>query len=117
MNEKLKKRLLIPLHGDKYVLIKLSQLVYCEADGNYTYYYMSDGTRYISSKNLKITADLLKDEVFYRISRSLLINLNHVESYDKTNNVVLTGNISFPVSYRNQASFHKLLKRIHYTLC
>lgn len=116
MSEKLIKRLLIPLHGDKYILIKLAQLVYCEADGNYTYYHMADGTRYMSSKNLKVTADLLKDEVFYRISRSILINLNHVESYDKTNNVVLTGNISFPVSCRNQASFHKYLKEVHYTL-
>jgi len=116
MSKKLKKRLLIPLYGDKYVLIKISKIVYCQADGHYTYYYMKDGTKYISCKPLKVTEDLLHGKSFYRISRSLLINLNHVQRYDKAGRVLLTGNIIFPVSVRNQTAFHKYLYEVHLTL-
>jgi two-component system LytT family response regulator len=114
--KKLKKRLLIPLYGDKYVLIKISKIVYCQADGHYTYYYMKDGTKYISSKPLKVTQDLLYGKGFYRISRSLLINLNHLERYDKMGKVMLTGEVMFPVSVRKQTAFHRYLSEVHFTL-
>ncbi len=114
--KKLKKRLLIPLYGDKYVLIRISKIVYCQADGHYTYYYMKNGTKYISSKPLKATEDLLHEKSFYRISRSLLINLNHVERYDKMGRVMMAGDIVFPVSVRNQTAFHKYLSKVHFTL-
>jgi len=117
MSKKLKKRLLLRLYGGNYILIKLSELIYCQADGNYTYYYMKDGKRHIASKNIKMTQEVLHKESFYRVHQSLIINLNHLKHYNRTNRqIVLQDDIIFPVSVRNEATFHKYLSKRHYTL-
>lgn len=116
MSKKLKKRLLLRLYGGNYILIKLSELMYCQADGNYTYYHMKNGKRHIVSKHIKVTQDLLQKESFYRVNQSLMINLNYLKYYNRTNRqIVLQDDIVFPVSVRNEQLFHKYLSKVHYT--
>ena len=42
------------------------------------------------SKTLKIYADLLQESNFFRISRSHLVNLNHVEKFGRQKTPTLT---------------------------
>lgn len=57
-----------------------SEIVHCEADGNYTFFHMEDGRRIISSRSLGQYADLLGDLGFIRCHKSHLVNRRFVST-------------------------------------
>ncbi|MGZ3871463.1 MAG: LytR/AlgR family response regulator transcription factor [Mucilaginibacter sp.] len=64
--------------------IELNDIVYAEADSNYSTLIMVNGSRFIISKTLKDMQDLLEESHFLRIHRQYIINLNHVQHLDRT---------------------------------
>ena len=75
------KKLAIPnLEGFK--MISIDDIVYCEADDNYTHINLKDDTKIIASRTLKEIQRLLDDYPFFiRVHHSFLINLNEVLQY------------------------------------
>jgi two-component system LytT family response regulator len=63
---------------------KISHIVYCEANENYTKIYTAQGEMILVSKTLKFVEDLLPPEYFFRIHKSFLVNLNYIKEYDRT---------------------------------
>ena len=63
---------------DGYHFVKLEDIVYCESQNNYTLFYLTCGKKILVSKTLKIFSTMLEDYHFFRVSRSHLVNLNHV---------------------------------------
>ena len=61
--------------------IKVSDILYCKASGNYTEIFMKDGKKHLVSRQLKEYDDLLTEHDFFRIHHSSLINLNFVQNY------------------------------------
>ncbi len=55
------------------------EIVYCEADQNYTYLYIRDGSSMVYSRNIGTLEKRLKKHGFFRISRSALINLRYLK--------------------------------------
>jgi len=111
-----KKTIALPLSNGQFSVIILDDLIYCEADGSYTYYYTSDNKKYISSNNLKKVEDLLSNSSFYRIHRSILLNLKHIKQYNINGKLKLTNNKSVTVSHRNKKGFFKIVKLMNYTI-
>ena len=66
-----------------YILINPPDVVYCKADGNYTHLQMANGNHVLSSLNLGAMEELLKEESFFRVSRSYLINLKYLTRVDR----------------------------------
>lgn len=66
-----------------YVLIDPAEIVYCEADGNYTHLHMSRGTSEIITQNLGAIEEVLDGNAFFRASRSYLLNLNYLTRVDR----------------------------------
>ncbi|MBN2891705.1 MAG: response regulator transcription factor [Bacteroidales bacterium] len=66
------------------VFIKNDDIIYLEADGNYTNIHTTEGTE-ISSLNLGKFEQKLIGENFLRISKSLLINVLYLNRFDKKN--------------------------------
>ncbi|MET4081005.1 two-component system LytT family response regulator [Pedobacter sp. UYP30] len=64
-----------------YVLVK--DIIRCEADNTYTFFYLANGDRVLVSKPLKEYADLLKVHGFLRVHRSHLVNPSLVKSWLK----------------------------------
>jgi DNA-binding LytR/AlgR family response regulator len=66
-------------------LIKIvkNDVVYLKADGAYVKLFLVDNTSYLFSMNLGYLAQYFSTENFYRLSRSLLINLNHLERLER----------------------------------
>jgi two-component system, LytTR family, response regulator len=65
-----------------FKLLYLDDIVYCEADDNYTHIYLKNKTRITASRILKDIQSLLEDyPAFVRIHHSYLINLNEVSQY------------------------------------
>ena len=93
--------------------IKIVDILYCRASGNYTDIYMKDGKKHLVSRLLKEYDELLCEHNFYRIHHSSLINLNFVQNYIKGDggSVVMVDNITLDVSRRKKDIF---LERIGY---
>lgn len=72
-----------------YILIHPDEVVYCEADGNYTHMQLSSGNREITTQNLGSIEDLLKPGPFFRVSRSYLVNLKYLARVDRKNSLCI----------------------------
>lgn len=64
-----------------YVLV--TNIVRCEADGTYTFFYLKNGEKILVSKVLKEYAELLETNGFIRTHQSHLVNLTFVKSWLK----------------------------------
>ncbi|MBK9734709.1 MAG: LytTR family transcriptional regulator [Saprospiraceae bacterium] len=58
----------------------LKQITHIEGGRNYSYIYLSNGSRELSSKNLAYFEDILLDKNFFRSHRSYLVNSYHIEA-------------------------------------
>ncbi len=106
-------KIALPIN-DGYTLINMSDIVYCEADGNYTYVHLLNGDRIVSSKILKLIEALLPSQTFYRIHKSCLVNLNLIKTYSKKdgNSVTMQTGKTLDVAERNKKEFlETLLKK------
>jgi len=97
---------------EKIEFIKTKTIMYCKSDGKYTEFYLSNGTKIVSSKNLGEYEALLDDQVFFRIHNSYIANLNFVKNINKAagNYIELSDKITLPIAKRRQDSLHKFLK-------
>jgi len=93
------KKLPLPI-SNGYNYVSLENIIACEANRNYTNFYLIDGKKILVSKNLKTYESILVDASFMRISRSYIINLNFVESYLRTNGgeVLMSNQLTIPIS-------------------
>jgi len=96
------QKIAVPFHTG-VVFVELKDLVYCEAEGNYTKLFLANGKNYLLSKTLREVQEVLEERSFLRVHREYLINLDHIKSYHKGDAayLVLQGDINIPVA-KNQ---------------
>jgi two-component system, LytTR family, response regulator len=89
-------------------------IIYCQADGNYTRLFLKDKQSKLISKNLKDFESLLRESGFCRVHHSSLIHMKHVQKYVKGEGgyVILTDNHHVDISRRKKEEFLKLLDRL-----
>ena len=61
-----------------FFLLDVSDIVYAQADGNYSVVYLNDGTTKIITQNLGSIDERLADFSFFRMDRSIIINLKYL---------------------------------------
>jgi len=66
-----------------YILINPQEVVYCQADGNYTHIQLVSGAQEITTQNLGAIEELLKGSSYFRASRSYLLNLKYLTRVDR----------------------------------
>lgn len=101
------KRVALPT-ANEIVIVAVDEIVFCEGDGNYTKVIMTNGSRIILSKTLKILEDFLDDRVFFRIHNAYLININHIRKVNRRDggSILMDNNADLPMSrYRRQEFF------------
>ena len=76
----IEKRIAIPL-SDGFEMLQFNDLVYCEASGNYTIIYLSDGSKRLISKTLKWLLLRLPEDLFIRTHHSFIVNINAIQRY------------------------------------
>lgn len=67
---------------DGFEVLKISEILYCQADDNYTKIFLNSGQKLVS-KTLKYFEESLKDQGFVRIHKSYLVNVNTIVRYKK----------------------------------
>lgn len=109
--EKNKKTLAIPL-ADKIEFVEISNIIHCQADGNYTTFHLGNGEKLLTSKTLKEYDELLTPYGFLRVHQSHLINLDEVKSFIKTDGgyIQMKDGASISISRQRREMVMKALK-------
>ncbi len=96
-----------------YQMEKVSQIIYCEADDNYTKIHTVRGDFILVSRSLKIVEEMLPSRYFFRIHKSYLINLNFVKSYNRNegHKVTLENGLELEIATRRNEEFVKALTK------
>lgn len=92
--------------------VKVTDILYCEAEGSYTKFYFSQDKPIVISKNLSTYEELLGAHGFLRTHHSYLVNPRHIKMYDKTDGgtLVLDSGHTVPVSHRKKDHILQLLE-------
>jgi len=64
-------------------IVSLDQIIFCEADGAYTSFYLTDSRKLLVSKSIGEYEALINSKEFLRTHQSFLVNMNHVIRFDK----------------------------------
>jgi len=99
---------------DNIYLIKICNINYCESEGSYCAFHLLNGKKILVSNPLKDYDELLKDTGFYRVHKSYLINMRHIERFEKTDGgyVVLENEIKVPVASRKREELMEMFERL-----
>lgn len=83
-NEKKNETIAIKAGYDK-VLLNTNDVLYIQSEGNYSTVHTTRNTTHVISKNLKkVEALYFQNNCFIRIHQSVIVNANHISSFDRT---------------------------------
>jgi len=88
--------------GDRSYFVEPADVVWCEADVNYTNLHLNDDRRFVSARTLKDYEDMLTPLGFLRTHRSYLVNRAHIDHLDKSGFVVLRNGRRVEVASRRK---------------
>lgn len=99
---------------DGFDFIKISNILYLEADNAYTHFYLKSGEKMISSKNIKEYEELLSDHNFFRIHKSYIVNKEEIKKYVRGEGgyVIMSDGKNLDVSRRRKDDFLKMLSKV-----
>lgn len=98
---------------DAIHIIKVKDLVCCEASGIYTTFFIDNNKQIVVSKNLKEYEEILEPYDFLRVHNSFLINANKIEKFEKNDGgfLIMEGGQRVPVSQRKKDVVINFLKK------
>jgi two-component system, LytTR family, response regulator len=98
-----------------FIILKLDDILYCEAERSYTIFHLEGNKTVTVSKPLLEYDSLLSDTTFLRIHKSFLINLRHVKEYQRGEGglVIMSNNAEIEVSRRKKEQFLVRIKEIY----
>lgn len=111
--DKLKKKIILKTFENIH-LVKLHDIIYCECQDNYTNFYLLNGKKILVSNTLKEYDEMLSEYGFFRVHKSYLINLVHIDRFEKAEggSIVLVNDIKVPVASRKKDQLMEMLNRI-----
>lgn len=98
-----------------FTILKLDEIIYCEAERSYTIFHREGGKTLTVSKPLVEYDEILKDSYFLRIHKSFLINLHHVKEYQRGEGgiVIMSNGAELEVSRRKKEHFLMKIREVY----
>lgn len=95
-------------------VVHINEILYLEADSNYTKFYLTNNRQILVSDTLKEYENLLQKAGFFRCHKSFLMNLAMLKRFDRRDggNIILQGDMSIPLSSRKKEQFLEILEMI-----
>ncbi len=95
-----------------FIILKLEEIVYCEAQRSYTIFHLVSNKTITISKPLFDYDKLLEGTPFFRIHKSFLINLLHAKEYirGEGGTIVMSNGVDIEVSRRKKEQFLSKVK-------
>lgn len=109
-----KLRKIILKTAESIHIIQVEEIIRCEADVNYTHFYLSNGKHLLVSRPLKEYAEMLEPAGFFRTHQSHLINMEHILRYDRSDggSLVMDDESIVPVSSRKKESLFRVFEQM-----
>lgn len=102
---------MVIFHRKGFDVIKLSDIIYCEANTYCTNFYISGKKTIYSSRNLKYYEGLLPSGQFMRVHHSFIINIQHVVGYTNHEEILLSENLRCSLSGSHKHEFMQLFRK------
>ncbi|MDI9310700.1 MAG: LytTR family DNA-binding domain-containing protein [Limnohabitans sp.] len=85
---------------DGVIMLDTNDVIYLEADSNYTNVYMKDNKKMLISKTLKYFEDSLPNSSFFRVHKTFIINISAIVKYLNSDGgyIILSNNAKIPIS-------------------
>lgn len=100
------KKVVLPMI-DGFEVVRVGEILYCEAEDNFTCFHFTSGKKALICRNLKFYENVLNELGFCRIHRSTVINLQFVKKYikGKGGSVILENDKELQVSKSRKQDF------------
>ncbi len=94
-------------------IVKISEIIHCEASGSYTKFITENGNILVS-KNLKEYEEILKDHNFFRSHQSHIVNLNYMLKYVKSDGgrLIMKNGSEIPVAVRKKEALLSIIEKM-----
>ncbi|MEO8149936.1 MAG: LytTR family DNA-binding domain-containing protein [Bacteroidia bacterium] len=89
--------------------LKTEEIIRCEADSNYTKFFLNKRKNMITSKTLKEYEDMLGEHNFLRVHKSHLVNRKFIKSLSNDGFVILNDDSRVEVSRRRYSEVKEML--------
>ncbi len=99
--------------GDGMIFVPTRDILYCQAESNYTNVVLAGGKKILVSKVLKEIDEALAGTDFFRIHNSYLVNLNHITKFVRGDGgyVVMQDGASVGISRSRRQEFMELFEK------
>jgi two-component system, LytTR family, response regulator len=100
--------------SDSIHVINVRDIIRCEADRNYTVFFLTDNKKILVSNTLKEYDDMLSPYRFFRTHQSHLVNIDYIERFEKKDGgfLVMKDKSEVPVSVRKKETLLSFLGKI-----
>lgn len=95
-----------------FKVIKVADIIYLEADGNYTILHLSGQSQVVLTRSLGDFEHILNQPAFFRIHKSTIINMNYLQAYSsyEGNFAELSDGTRMSISRRKVNEFREAVK-------
>ena len=99
--------------GEGLTFVPTSEIIYCEAESNYTNVVLAGGKKILVSKTLRDIDDALSGDDFYRVHSSYLINLNHIKKFVRVDGgyLIMDNDATINISRSRKQEFMEMFSR------
>lgn len=106
------KNLVLINHSKGFNLIDFKDIIWLEANDNYTTLYLNTGKKIVASKTLKEFEAILPTTDFFRSHRSTLINVSYIKEYSNSEGgeVILSDGTHVQISKARVQDFAEFIK-------
>lgn len=89
------------------LFVNIKDILYCNSEGSYTNIFLANSKKFTIAKNLKEISEKLPSNIFLRIHRSHIINIEHVEEFinGSSQTVKLKNGEEFQLSKSKKSDF------------
>lgn len=99
---------------DNLYMVETNDIIRCKSEGNYTHFYLNDGSDILISRTLKEYDEMFRGSHFFRTHQSHLINLKYFSRYSKKEGgfIVMKDGSEVPLAVRKKENLFSLIKSI-----
>jgi two-component system LytT family response regulator len=99
--------------GDGMIFVLTSDILYCQAESNYTSVILAGGKKIVVSKVLKDIDEALSGPDFFRVHNSYLININQISKFVRGDGgyVVMQDGATVSISRSRRQEFMELFEK------
>ncbi|MEE9439288.1 MAG: LytTR family DNA-binding domain-containing protein [Saprospiraceae bacterium] len=92
------------------LFINYDDIIYCQANSNYTIIFKTDNTKIITARCLKDISQSINSNAFFRVHASYLVNIKYVTGLTKDTNWMMNLNdVTIPIARSRFDSFKSYL--------